>query len=601
MKDIRKVLHDVFGFPSFRPNQEDIIRAVLSGRDVFAAMPTGGGKSVCYQLPALLLPGLTVVVSPLLALMKDQVDAAREQGLPAAFLNSTQDGAEASAVNRDLAAGRIKLLYISPERFAAAGFAGRLAAFGVDFFAVDEAHCLSEWGHDFRKDYLELGAIRRLFPAARIAGFTATATRRVQEDILRLLKLKDPFVVRASFNRPELFYEVAPKERADPQILDFLRDRPKEPGIVYRTSRADVERTAGFLVSKGVRAVPYHAGLSADIRERHQEMFNRDEVRVIVATIAFGMGIDKSNIRFVVHADIPKSMEGYYQETGRAGRDGLDSRCLLLYGPGDLAKIRWFLDRMEDGEEKTRAFGRLRRMADYASVNVCRRRQLLEYFDEPHPGDCGGCDVCTGRAEKIDASEDARMLLSAVLRSGERFGAAHVVDIVTGANTEKIRKFAHERLKTWGVGRGKSKSHWRGVLGELLAQGCLAQDDERYGALETTEKGRDVLYGRESFAALRRPEKPAAGGKKSPMPAAGAASAGRVDEGLFERLRILRLEIASEKNLPPYIIFSDRTLREMCAVLPRSREDLLEISGVGGHKLEAYGNLFLAEIKKHVR
>ncbi len=599
MKNIRKALHDVFGFAAFRPNQEEIITAILSGRDVFAAMPTGGGKSVCYQLPALLLPGLTVVVSPLVALMKDQVDAAREQGLPAAFLNSTLETGDAAAVYRELAAGGIKLLYISPERFRIPGFAEKLKAFGACFFAVDEAHCLSEWGHDFRPDYLELSGIRRLFPEARIAGFTATATRRVQEDILRLLKLKDPFIVRASFDRPELFYEVAPKEKADPQILAFLRDRPGESGIVYRTSRADVEKTAAYLASKGVKALPYHAGLPAEVREKHQEMFNRDEIRVIVATIAFGMGIDKSNIRFVVHADMPKSMEGYYQETGRAGRDGLDSRCLLLYGPGDLARIRWFIDRMDDEEERGRALGRLRRMADYASVNVCRRKQLLEYFDEPHPGDCGGCDVCTGRAEKVDASEDARMLLSAVLRSGERFGAAHIVDIVTGANTEKIRRYAHDGLKTFGVGKGKSKTHWRGVLGELLAAGCLAQDEERFGALALTGKGREVLYGREPFEALRREEKRPAVRRKS-GPAGRSPGGGAVNEGLFERLRILRLEIAAEKNLPPYIIFSDRTLREMCAALPRSRADLLEISGVGGHKLEAYGDQFLTEISRHL-
>ncbi len=621
MSSPRAVLRDVFGFTEFRPNQEEIVEAVLAGRDVFAAMPTGGGKSICYQLPALLLPGLTVVVSPLLALMKDQVDAARELGLPAAFLNSALDAEEAREVYRDLFAGRLKLLYISPERFSLEGFAEKLSGFDVALFAVDEAHCLSEWGHDFRPDYLGLAAIRDVFPRARIAAFTATATTKVQEDIIGLLALKDPFVVRASFDRRELFYEVAPKVDVLRQILEFVEARPGEAGIVYRTSRADVEKTAAFLKAKGIKAVPYHAGLPQARREKHQDLFNRDKADVVVATIAFGMGIDKSNIRFVVHGDLPKSVEGYYQETGRAGRDGLDSRCLLLFGRGDVARQSWFIERTEDAEERERARKRLRRMADFASVNVCRRKQLLEYFDEPHPGNCGACDVCTGVAEEISASEEARMLLSAVARTGERFGLVHVVDVVTGADTEKVRRFGHDRLRTFGVGGDRPKGFWLGLAGDLIAQGCLRQNPDRYNALELTASGRDVLFGREEFRVLKRAEPGSAkkkrGGRKGPgkearadakirggaetegdaaaKSAAGLRRAG-ADEGLFERLRLVRLDIAGEKNLPPYVVFSDKTLREMCRLLPETREELLEVSGVGEHKLEAYGGRFLAEI-----
>ena len=548
MSDPRSVLRDVFGFAEFRPNQEELIEAILSGRDALAVMPTGGGKSVCYQLPALLLPGLTVVVSPLIALMKDQVDAARSLGIPAALINSALDAEEAREVYRDLYAGKLKLLYISPERFTLEGFAERLEEFKVDLFAVDEAHCLSEWGHDFRPDYLALASLRKAFPEARIAAFTATATRRVQEDVIKLLRLKKPFTVRASFDRKELFYEVLPKADADRQILDFLRARPGEAGIVYRTSRADVEKTAAFLKAKGLKALPYHAGLSPAVREKNQELYRLGKADVIVATIAFGMGIDKQDVRFVVHGDLPKSIEGYYQETGRAGRDGRSSRCLLLYGRGDAAKLRWFIDKMDDEEEKAEAYRKLKAIANYAALGVCRRKQLLEYFDEAHPGNCGSCDVCTGSSEQVDLSEEARMLLSAVMRTGERFGLVHVVDVLVGADTEKIRRFGHDGLKTYGIGGGRQRGFWLEFGETLVAHGCLRRDPDRYNALELISFGRDVLAGRKAFFAFgtSAPSPAARGGKRL----GGEDSAGRSGERKKKTVLVKKAKSKAAKGGP---------------------------------------------------
>ncbi|MDC7240149.1 MAG: RecQ family ATP-dependent DNA helicase, partial [Spirochaetales bacterium] len=448
MSNALTILKTRFGYDSFRPNQEEIINAVLEGKDVFASMPTGGGKSICYQIPALALEGLTLVISPLIALMKDQVDAAVESGIAAAYLNSTLKADEAASVYSRLYRGEIKLLYISPERLALDGYLDKLKELPIRFFAVDEAHCLSEWGHDFRPDYLSLAMLRDAFPGVPIAAFTATATKKVQKDIVRILKLNDPFLIRASFNRKELYYRVDRKEKTLAQISSFIKDHEGQAGIVYRTSRKDVEKTAAHLSERGIRALPYHAGLSQALRAENQEKFNNDDVQVICATIAFGMGIDKSNIRFVIHGDLPKSMEGYYQETGRAGRDGLESHCLLLYSAGDLVKQQYFIDQIADPDEQKKAKENLSRMARFAAVNVCRRKQILEYFDESAGDDCGFCDICTGSHEKINASVDAQKILSAVMRTDERFGLTHIIDIVQGADTEKMRTTGHDGLKT---------------------------------------------------------------------------------------------------------------------------------------------------------
>ena len=595
MTQALSILKKHFGYDSFRPNQEEIIQAVLDGRDVFASMPTGGGKSICYQIPALCKEGLTIVISPLIALMKDQVDNARESGVPAAYLNSTLTAEETSSVYARLHRNEIKLLYISPERLALDGYLESLKEFPITFFAVDEAHCLSEWGHDFRPDYLVLSRIKEVFPAVSAAAFTATATRKVQDDIIRILKLSDPFLVRASFNRKELFYRVDRKDKVLKQITAFIMDHSGQAGIVYRTSRKDVEKTAAHLADRGIKALPYHAGLSQAERQENQEMFNRDETDVIVATIAFGMGIDKSNIRYVIHGDLPKSMEGYYQETGRAGRDGLESHCLLLYSAGDLVKLQYFIDKMENPAEKEKARKNMQRMANFASVNVCRRKQILEYFDEPAADDCGFCDICTGATEKVNGSVDAQKILSAVIRTDQRFGVTHIIDIVQGADTEKIRRMGHDQIKTYGVGKDKSKKWWRGIVEELLSQKAVCQDPESYNALKMTEKGKNILFGKEPFFIIKKDDTL----PKLPSQSEDAlAGTNRYDKNLFETLKEVRTELARQKNVPPYVIFSDKTLREMSALKPVDNSGFLRVSGVGETKLEQYGPVFLPKIRE---
>ena len=594
MNSALNILKTRFGYDSFRPNQEEIINAVLEGKDVFASMPTGGGKSICYQIPALALEGLTLVISPLIALMKDQVDAAVESGIAAAYINSTLKADEAASVYSRLYRGEIKLLYISPERLALEGYLEKLRELPIRFFAVDEAHCLSEWGHDFRPDYLSLAMLRGAFPGIPIAAFTATATKKVQEDIVRILKLSNPFLVRASFNREELYYRVDRKEKTLAQITGFIKDHEGQAGIVYRTSRKDVEKTAAHLSERGVKALPYHAGLNQALRAENQEKFNNDDVQVICATIAFGMGIDKSNIRFVIHGDLPKSMEGYYQETGRAGRDGLESHCLLLYSAGDLVKQQYFIDQIADPEEQRKAKENLSRMARFAAVNVCRRKQILEYFDESAGDNCGFCDICTGSHEKINASVDAQKILSAVMRTDERFGLTHIIDIVQGADTEKIRSTGHDSLKTYGVGKDKSKKWWRGIVEELISQEAALQDTQSYNALKITEKGRRVLFGKESFYILKRedtlPKQPKDGDDLF-------AQSGKYSTELYEELKQVRFLLAKKKGVPPYVIFSDKTLREMAALKPVDNSGFLRVSGVGETKLEQYGHFFIPKIK----
>ena len=586
-----EVLRKDFGFQSFRPNQEGIMRGILDGRDVFTVMPTGGGKSLCYQLPAMIMEGTTVIISPLIALMKDQVDAALENGIPAAFMNSSMSAQEISAVYRRLRSGEVKLLYIAPERFAMPHFLETLKTFLVSLFAIDEAHCVSEWGHDFRPDYLSLSIIPKAFLHTPVAAFTATATLMVQEDIIRRIGLRNPHVVRASFNRENLFYEVRPKQKIELQILEFLMKHKDGPGIIYRTTRDAVMTTAGFLVSKGIKALPYHAGLSPRERTRNQEAFNRDEAQVVVATIAFGMGIDKSNVRFVIHGDLPKNVEAYYQETGRAGRDGEPARCLLFFSRGDIPKIRYFIDQITEASERSAAIEKLNQMAGYASHNICRRKQLLGFFGEDYPeGKCTGCDICEGSAELIDITVDAQIVMSAASRTGQRFGVGHIVDMVTGSDTKRIRELRHNEIKTYGVGKNKNKEHWRSIIHELLAQDIMEQEGGPYPVLKITRKGLDVLCGREKAFGLKREE-------------AGASLAGgrvEYDEALFERLRALRKQIAEENEVPPYIIFSDRTLHEMCRRFPAALADMRTINGVGGVKLERYGEDFVREIKNYL-
>ncbi|MEK6598908.1 MAG: DNA helicase RecQ, partial [Deltaproteobacteria bacterium] len=590
---IRNTLQTVFGFRSFRPNQEAIIKSILAGRDVFAVMPTGGGKSLCYQLPATIMSGAAIVISPLISLMKDQVDAARANGIAAAYLNSSLDSREVSEVYRDFKNKKIELLYIAPERFAMPNFLETLKAMPISFFAIDEAHCISEWGHDFRPDYLSLSVIPKVFSNTPIAAFTATATARVQEDICAKLGLRKPFVVRASFNRPNLFYQVERKSDVESQILEFLGTHPDESGIVYRTTRDSVSATADFLKANGISALPYHAGLLPDVRDKNQDAFNRDEAQVIVATIAFGMGIDKSNVRFVIHADLPKNIEGYYQETGRAGRDGEPAQCLLFFGRGDIPKIRYFIDQIQGDAERSAAMENLNRMAGFASHNVCRRRQLLGYFGEQYPTEnCGACDICAGNIERIDITRDAQIVMSAMFRTEERFGAGHIVDVVTGADTKRIRALGHHAIKTYGVGKDKDKEHWRLIVDELLAQEIILQESGKYPVLKLTEKANLVLRGKAQIEGLKRDE------PKEKARAMGGIEG--YDQTLFDRLRIMRKRIADSERVPPFVVFSDRTLHEMCRYYPATAPDMRKISGVGDTKLERYGDKFIQEIKKYL-
>ncbi|MEM8955666.1 MAG: DNA helicase RecQ [Verrucomicrobiota bacterium] len=594
-KDIGGTLEEVFGFSGFREHQGEIVEAVLANRDVFAVMPTGGGKSLCYQLPARLMGGTCVVVSPLISLMKDQVDAARANGLAAAYVNSAQEADERSAAMRSFYGGELELLYLAPERLAVGDFLESLRETQVSFFAIDEAHCISEWGHDFRPDYLVLSRLVKEFPDIPVAAFTATATARVAEDIRAKLGLRDPFEVRASFNRSNLFYQVTPKEKLNDQLYGFLRDRGGQSGIIYRTTRRSVEETAAFLTRKGIKALPYHAGLEPEIRAANQEAFNRDEVTVVVATIAFGMGIDKPNVRFVVHGDLPKNMEGYYQETGRAGRDGDASHCQLFFSRGDVAKMMYFIRDIEDERERETAERLLWEMVRYAEVHVCRRRKLLEYFGEAYTEEnCGACDVCTGEVATVDATRDAQIVMSAIFRTGQRFGAVHVIDVVTGADTARVRQFGHDQVKTYGVGADQPKKYWRYVIDNLLAQEALCQVGDPYPHLEVTEKGDGILRGRAVFEVLRQRE---GRGSVGGTPRGGSKGESLdYDRGLFKELKALRKAIADEENVPPYVVFGDRALREMAFYLPETAGGFLEINGVGQTKLDRYGERFMEVI-----
>jgi len=612
---ILRVLRDVFGFDSFLPNQEEIVQAIVDRQDAFVVMPTGGGKSLCYQLPAHVMNGTCMVISPLISLMKDQVDAAVATGLRAALLNSSLSALTKRQVESQLVAGELDLIYVSPERFVMPEFLAALHQAELSFVAIDEAHCISEWGHDFRPDYLGLSRIAQEFPGVPVAAFTATATKRVEVDIVSKLGLRSPHRVRASFNRPNLFYKVVPKEKPSDQILRFVRAHTGEAGIVYRTTRKSVEQTAALLASHGIKALPYHAGLDDARRVKNQDAFNKDEVDVMVATIAFGMGIDKSNVRYVLHGDLPKNMESYYQETGRSGRDGEPAHCLLLFGYGDIPKIRFFFAEITDGNEKKHAIKCLNDMVHYATVHACRRKQLLNYFGEEWPsaqesgvrGQGSGsphatrdtrhalpcCDICAGEVESLDATQDAQILMSAVARTGERFGITHVVAVVTGEDTERIRQLGHDQIKTFGVGRDRDKRHWRLIVDNLLAQGLIEQTAGDYPVLKLQPESKEVLFGGRQMYVLKTRKQE---GKRPKQ----TTTAGPYDQALFETLRKLRKRLAVEQGVPPYVVFSDKTLRHMCQVFPTTTIEMTGISGVGEAKLARYGETFCAAIREHL-
>jgi ATP-dependent DNA helicase RecQ len=588
------LLKQHFGYDSFRPLQEEIIRDALAGRDTLVILPTGGGKSLCFQLPALARPGLTVVVSPLISLMKDQVDALHAAGIEATFLNSSLEAGESRTRFRELHEGRYSLLYVAPERLMLSGFLDSIRAWKVALFAVDEAHCISEWGHDFRPEYRRLAELRELFPSTPIMALTATATARVREDIVKQLRLRDVGRYVASFNRPNLTYRVLPKSDAFGQVLELLRARPGESGIVYCHSRKGAESLASRIDRAGISALPYHAGLEPEERSRNQESFRRDQTSVVCATIAFGMGINKPNVRFVVHADLPKNIESYYQETGRAGRDGLPGECVLLFSAGDAVKIARFIDEKTDEKEKQIARAQLREMIDYAEAAECRRSALLRYFGEQYgEPSCKACDNCLSPRERVDATVDAQKMLSCVYRiaqaSGFSAGLNHAVDVLVGADTEKIRRWRHQELSTYGIGKDRTKKEWQHLGRELMRQGFLRQTDDMYRVLELTPEGRAILRERKAVAAMRPAVAP-----EYAKPRAGDLGC---DEALFDKLRWRRKLLADARDVPAYVIFSDVTLREMARYYPQTGAELARINGVGERKLRDFGTEFLAEIK----
>lgn len=600
MPALGQKLKEVFGYDTFRPHQREIMEGFLAGHDVLAVLPTGAGKSLCYQLPAVVRDGLTVVVSPLIALMKDQVDQIEASGVAATFLNSTLGAVEARKRLAGLYAGRYRLLYLAPERLMLPDFLPKLGEWGMKALAVDEAHCISEWGHDFRPEYRQLRKVRKTFRDIPLLALTATATPRVREDIRAQLELRDPQIVIASFNRPNLIYRVVPKVKASSQVIKFVRERRDEAGIVYAQSRRAAESLAEKLREAGIEAAPYHAGLKADERARNQEAFLRDEVRVICATIAFGMGINKPNVRFVVHADLPKNVESYYQETGRAGRDGLPSECLLLYSRGDVVKYLRFFEEIRSRPVRDETRAQLEKMTHFAEDERCRRVALLGYFGERWTQDnCGACDQCLDPREKWDATTDVQKLLSCVVRlrqkSGFTTGLQHAVEVLTGGKSEKILRWRHDTVSTHGVGRDQPRAYWIGLGRQLLRLGLLEATEDKFATISVTEHGMKVLRDREPVM-LTRPMAMPARSPEAPKKRRSRAGEIECDERLFEVLRKLRAGLAHARNVPPYVVFSDATLRHMARDLPRDEVALLQVPGVGERKLSDYGPVFLAAI-----
>jgi ATP-dependent DNA helicase RecQ len=600
--DAHELLRRVFGYEHFRGSQARIVDSVVAGRDCLVIMPTGGGKSLCYQLPALLREGLGIVVSPLIALMHDQVQALRQLDVAAGCLNSSQSPAERAAVVGQIETGELELLYVAPERLLQEETLAFLSRRPVALIAIDEAHCVSAWGHDFRQDYLALDQLRQRFPGVPRLALTATADQRTRDDIVARLALDDPLCFIEGFDRPNIRYRVEGKTDPRSQLRRFLADHTGEAGIVYCLSRRSVEQTAAWLVEHGVDALPYHAGLAPDVRAHHQSRFLREDGVVMVATIAFGMGIDKPDVRFVVHLDLPKSLEAYYQETGRAGRDGAPAEAWMIYGLQDVVRLSQMMAQSQAEERHKRIEQeKLHALLGWCELTRCRRAALLGYFGESHPGGCGNCDVCLEAPRTWDGTEAARKLLSCVYRTGQRFGAGQVIDVLRGADTEKVRQHGHQRLSTFGIGTELSVAEWRSVVRQLIVQNFLYADPDRFGALRLTASSRALLRGAvrlELREEARRsdPGRRASGRRQAP---AFAAAVSPPDGALWEALRARRRTLAETQGVPPYVIFHDATLAEMAERRPRNADDLLAISGVGVAKLERYGSEFLEVIREH--
>ncbi|HCT8190314.1 TPA: ATP-dependent DNA helicase RecQ [Morganella morganii] len=594
LPDADAILRQVFGYQQFRAGQSDIIDTVTGGRDCLVVMPTGGGKSLCYQIPALMLPGLTVVVSPLISLMKDQVDQLRLLGVDAGYLNSAQTPQEQQQVLEGCHSNRIKLLYVAPERLLMSSFIRQLQQWQPSLLAVDEAHCISQWGHDFRPEYCAIGELRQHLPGVPVIALTATADNTTRSDICSRLRLSDPLIHISSFDRPNIRYTLVEKYKAFDQLWMFVRGQKGQCGIIYCNSRNKVEDVAARLQKRGLSAAAYHAGLDNSQREWVQDAFLKDNLQVVVATVAFGMGINKSNVRFVAHFDIPRNIESYYQETGRAGRDGVSAEAVLFYDPADMAWLRRCLDEKPAGPQKDIEQHKLNAMGAFAQAQTCRRLVLLNYFGENRQTPCGNCDICLDPPKQYDGLLEAQQALSCIYRAGQRFGLGYIVDVLRGSNNQRIREYGHDKLAVYGIGKDKSQEHWVSVLRQLIHLGLITQNIANYSALQLTESARPVLRG-EVPLQLAVPR------IQNIKPRQTARSyGGNYDKKLFAKLRKLRKSIADEENIPPFVVFNDATLIEMAEQCPVRANDLLLINGVGERKLERFGDAFMALIREHL-
>ncbi|MEH6533793.1 MAG: ATP-dependent DNA helicase RecQ [Photobacterium frigidiphilum] len=590
-----KILQDVFGYQSFRIGQQEVIEAVIDGQDCLVIMPTGGGKSLCYQIPALIMPGITLVVSPLISLMKDQVDQLNANGVAAAYINSTMSREEVMETFLAMREGDLKLVYVSPERVLMRDFIERLYETPLSMVAVDEAHCVSQWGHDFRPEYAALGTLKQHFKNLPIMALTATADDTTRNDITSRLGLTNPHDYLGSFDRPNIRYTLLEKHKPMTQLTRYLTGVRGQCGIVYCNSRKRVEQIAEKLRDSGVRAAAYHAGLDHGERGRVQESFQRDDIHIVVATVAFGMGINKPNVRFVVHYDIPRNIESYYQETGRAGRDGLPAEAVMFYDPSDLAWLRRCLDEKEDGAQKQVESHKLNAMGAFAEAQTCRRQVLLNYFGEYREEPCGNCDICLDPPKRFNAIEVAQKALSCVYRVNQSFGVGYVVEVLRGMQNQRIREHGHDKLTTYGIGREHSHEYWVSILRQLIHRGFLTQNILRSSTLQLTEKARSVLRAEiELELAVPRLDVAARSAKSDKM------ANRHYDKKLFAKLRKLRKAIADEEDLPPYVVFNDASLMEMAEILPTSQGEMLAINGVGHRKLEKYGSVFLGVIEEHL-
>ena len=596
-----QILHETFGFRQFRAGQKEVVEAVINQQDALVIMPTGGGKSLCYQVPALLLPGLTIVISPLISLMKDQVDSLRRNGVAAAYLNSSLEQQQIVEIYRAIHNDKIKLLYLSPERLLRREFLNQLMQWPISLLAIDEAHCVSQWGHDFRPEYSALAQVRQYCPSAPFIALTATADRATQTDILQQLQLQSPFIQLSSFDRPNIRYNQVEKLKPQTQLLQFITQQQNSSGIIYCTSRKRVDDINSKLQLSGHNSRAYHAGLSSEERGSVQEAFIRDELDIVVATVAFGMGIDKPNVRYVVHFDIPKNIESYYQETGRAGRDGLPAEAMLFYDPSDIARVRSFADAIDDPHQQQIEIHKVNAMASFAESQTCRRQVLLNYFGEHLDHACGNCDICLDPPKRYDGLNDAQKVLSCVYRMGQKFGIHYTIEVLRGSNNQRTRQYGHDKLSTYGIGKEQSIEHWLSVTRQLIHLGLLVQDITQYSVLQLTPAARPVLRGEQSLE-LAVPRTKVVKRKRSKQD----INLSDDERRLFALLKNLRKQIADEelskksgkKGVPPYVVFNDATLVEMAQEQPSSQDDFLAINGVGQEKLKRYGQQFLQRIAR---